>query len=60
METNAESLLWLIYQDIGRSNASMGMTKAQKEDFVVTLREAADELEKQVKDDKDGTATDPQ
>lgn len=36
----------------------MGMTESEKEDFVVTLREAADELEKQLKESVDAKAID--
>lgn len=36
----------------------MGMTESEKEDLVVTLREAADELEKQLKESVDAKAID--
>lgn len=52
------NLLWSIYQDIGRGDASMDMTKSEKEDFVVALREAADVLEKQLKESVDAKAID--
>lgn len=58
MLTNVANLLWSIYQDIGRGDASMGMTESEKEDLVVTLREAADELEKQLKESVDAKAID--
>ncbi len=43
-----KSLLWEIYQDIGRSSAAAEMTDAQKAQLVADLREAADKLEDQL------------
>lgn len=42
------SLLWEIYQDIGRSNAGTELTDEQKAQLVVDLRQAADKLEDQL------------